>query len=131
MASYAIKTFSGLDADDPYDTGLVFNKEIAAAKAQAALGWNVELTRTADGPATQLTVVAKDKAGQPLSGLDVTMHFFYPATRKLDRVIAASPVAEGVYAASAPLSYGHWDVEVDLKRNGERQFRTRNQLSVE
>src|SRR6266568_5894928 len=69
MATYAVKTFSGLDADDPYDSGLAYNREIAASKAQAELGWNVELTRTADGPATQLTVVAKDKAGLPLSGL--------------------------------------------------------------
>jgi nitrogen fixation protein FixH len=131
MATYAVKTFSGLDSDNPYDTGLAYNREIAAAKAQAALGWAVELTRTPDGAATQLTASVKDRDGQPVPGLDVSMHFFYPATRKLDREVAASPVAEGVYAAAAVLQPGRWDVEVDFKRNGERQFRTRNPLTVE
>jgi len=131
MATFAVKTFSGLDSDNPYDTGLAYNKDIAAAKAQGELGWTVELTRTANGAATQVTATVKDKAGQPVSGLDVFMHFFYPATRKLDREIMASPVADGVYAAAAVLQPGRWDVEIDLKREGQRQFRTRNPLTVE
>jgi nitrogen fixation protein FixH len=131
MAAYAVKTFSGLDSDNPYDSGLAYNKEIAAAKAQGALGWSVDLTRTPDGAATQVTATVKDKSGQPVSGLDVSMHFFYPATRKLDHEVMASPVADGVYAAAAVLQPGHWDVEIDLKREGQRQYRTRNPLTVE
>ena len=45
-------------------------------------------------------MTVKDKAGQPVSGLDVAVHFFYPATRKLDRQIAAAAVAEGVYSGA-------------------------------
>ena len=59
------------------------------------------------------------------------MHFFFPATRKLDHEVMASPVADGVYAAAAVLQPGRWDVEIDLKREGQRQFRTRNPLTVE
>jgi nitrogen fixation protein FixH len=131
MATYAVKTFSGLDSDNPYDSGLAYNKDIAAAKAQAALGWTVDLTRTPDGAATQVTATVKDRSGQPVSKLDVSMHFFFPATRKLDQEVLASPVADGVYAAAAVLQPGHWDVEIDLKREGQRQFRTRNPLTVE
>jgi nitrogen fixation protein FixH len=131
MARAAIKTFSGLDKDNPYDSGLAYNRDIAAAKAQAALGWSVELTRTPDGPATQLTATVKDKAGQPVTGLDVSMHFLHPATSKFDRDTAAGAIAEGVYAAAAELAPGRWEVEVDFNRNGERQFRSRNQLTVE
>jgi len=131
FATYAVKTFSGLDSDNPYDTGLAYNKEIAAAKAQADLGWTVDLTRTPESGATQITVSVKDKAGQPVSGLDVSLHFFYPATRKLDQRVSAAAVAEGIYSGAAPLSPGRWDVEVDLNRNGERQFRSRNQLTVD
>jgi nitrogen fixation protein FixH len=40
-------------------------------------------------------------------------------------------VADGVYAAAAVLQPGRWDVEIDLKREGQRQFRTRNPLTVE
>jgi nitrogen fixation protein FixH len=126
-----VKTFSGLDSDNPYDAGLAYNKEIAAARAQTELGWTVDLTRTAGADATEVAVTVKDKAGQPVSGLDVTLHFFYPATRKLDRQVSAPAIADGVYAGAAPLQPGRWDVEVDVTRNGERQFRSRNQLTVE
>jgi nitrogen fixation protein FixH len=131
FATYAVKTFSGIDADNPYDTGLAYNKEIAAAKAQLALGWTVDLTRTPDAGATQITVTVKDRDGRPVSGLDVGMHFYYPATRKLDRQIAAAELADGVYSGAAPLTSGRWDVEIDLTRNGERLFRTRNAMTVD
>lgn len=131
MATVAVKTFSGIDADNPYDSGLAYNKEIAAAKAQGLLGWKVDLTRTADGPATEITATVKDKDGQPITGLDVSMHFYYPATRKLDREVVAAAVANGVYSGSAQLTHGQWEVEIDLKRNGKREFRSRNQLTVE
>jgi nitrogen fixation protein FixH len=131
MATYAVKTFSGLDSDNPYDSGLAYNKEVAAARAQAALGWTVDLTRTPDGAATQLTATVKDKLGQPVAGLDATLHFYYPSTRKLDREVVASPIADGVYAGAATLPRGRWEVELDLKRDGQRQFRSRNPLIVE
>jgi nitrogen fixation protein FixH len=131
MAREAVKTFSGLDTDNPYDSGLAYNQDIAASKAQAALGWIVELTRTPDGQATQLTATIKDKTGQPVTGLDVSMHFLHPATRKFDHELMAAAIADGVYAGAADLAPGRWEVEIDLKRNGERQFRSRNQLTIE
>jgi nitrogen fixation protein FixH len=131
FATFAVKTFSGLDSDNPYDAGLAYNKEIALAKAQADLGWTVDLNRTSESGATQVTVIVKDKAGQPVTGLDASLHFYFPATRKLDRDIPAVAVANGVYSGAAPLASGRWDVEVDLKRDGERLFRSRNALVVE
>jgi nitrogen fixation protein FixH len=131
FATYAVKTFSGLDSDNPYDAGLAYNKEIALAKAQAELGWAVDLNKTTESGATQVTVTVKDKAGQPVTGLDATLHFYFPATRKLDREIPAVAVADGIYSGAAPIGRGRWDVEIDLKRNGERLFRSRNALAVE
>jgi nitrogen fixation protein FixH len=131
MARMAVKTFSGLDQNNPYDTGVAYNKEIAAAKAQNAMGWSVDLTRGQDGGATQVTATVKDRAGQPVSGLDASLHFFYPATRKLDKEVVANAIADGVYSGDAALTRGHWDVEIDLKRDGERLFRSRNTLDIE
>ena len=69
----------------PYDSGLAYNQEIAAAKAQAELGWTVELTRADDAGVTQITVNVKDKTGKPVGGLDASLAFHFPATRKFDR----------------------------------------------
>lgn len=131
MATYAAKTFSGLDAVDPYDSGLAYNKEIAAAKAQALLGWTVDLTRVNDAGVTQITVSVKDQAGKPVGGLDVPLAFHFPATRKFDRFASATPIAEGVYSGSAELRPGRWEVEVSLNRGGQRMFLSRNSFLVE
>jgi nitrogen fixation protein FixH len=131
MATYAVKTFSGLDASDPYDTGLAYNKQIAAAEAQALLGWKVELTRASDAGATEVTVSVRDKTGKPIGGLDASLAFYFPATRKFDRTVPATPIAEGVYSGSANLRPGRWEVEVSLGRAGKKLFRSRNSFLVE
>ncbi|MCI4677816.1 FixH family protein [Rhodoblastus acidophilus] len=131
MATFAVKTFSGLDANDPYDTGLAYNKEIAAAKAQGLLGWTVDLTRANDSGATQITVSVRDKAGKPVEGLDASLDFYFPATRKFDRTVPASPIAEGVYSGAAALRPGRWDLQLTLSRAGKRMFRSRNSFIVE
>ncbi len=131
MATYAAKTYSGVDATDAYDSGLAYNQEIAAAKAQALLGWTVELNRANDAGVTQLTVSVKDKDGKPVGGLDAAIDFYFPATRKFDRTVPATPIAEGVYSGSAPLRPGRWEVEVSLNRGVQRMFRSRNSFFVE
>jgi nitrogen fixation protein FixH len=131
MATFAAKTFSGLDAVDPYDSGLAYNQEIAAAKAQAELGWTVELNRANDAGVTQITVNVRDKTGKPVGSLDASIAFHFPATRKFDRTVPATPIAEGVYSGSAELRPGRWDVEISLNRGGQRMFLSHNNLLVE
>lgn len=131
MATYAAKTYSGVDANDAYDSGLAYNQEIAAAKAQAVLGWTVDLNRANDAGRTQLTVNVKDKDGNPVGGLDAMVNFYFPATRKFDRTVPATPIAEGVYSGSADLRPGRWEVEISLNRGGKRMFRSRNSFLVE
>jgi len=131
MAREAVLTHPGLDIAHPYDAGVAYNKEIAAAKAQEALGWSVGLSRSGQGAATALTVTVKDKDGQPVNGLEAALHFVYPATSRLDKTVPAAEIADGVYAGAAELRPGHWDVDVDLKRNGEQAFRSRNAFNVE
>jgi nitrogen fixation protein FixH len=131
MAHMAVKTFPGLDQNDPYDVGIAYNKEIDAAKAQTALGWSVDLSRTFEGDATRIIANVKDKAGQPVSGLDASMHFFYPTTRKLDQIVAANAAGDGVYSGAAGLQHGHWEVEITFNHQGVRMFRSRNAFDVE
>ncbi len=131
MATYAAKTYSGVDANDAYDSGLAYNQEIAAAKTQALLGWTVDLNRANDAGLTQLTVNVRDKDGKPVGGLDAMIDFYFPATRKFDRTVPATPIAEGVYSGSADLRPGRWEVQISLSRAGKRMFRSRNSFLVE
>ncbi|MCW2272522.1 nitrogen fixation protein FixH [Rhodoblastus acidophilus] len=131
MAREAIATHPGLDHKNPYDAGVAYNKEIAAARAQDALGWSVGLTRAKNGAATEVTASVKDKAGQPVTGLEAALHFDHPSSSRLDVDVAAPAKAAGVYAGAADLPPGHWQVEIEFKRAGEIVFRSKNTLNVE
>lgn len=66
----ALGSFPGVVVESSYEAGQAYNEEIAAAKAQADLNWQVstEFTRTsgADG---KLVVTANDAQGTPLYGV--------------------------------------------------------------
>jgi len=131
MARVAIATHPGLDHKNPYEAGVAYNREIDAARAQNALGWSVELARAKKGAATEVTAAVKDKAGQPVPGLEAALHFDHPSTSRLDKDVAAPAIGAGVYAGAADLTPGHWQVEVEFKRGGETVFRSKNSLNVE
>jgi len=131
MAREAIATHPGLDHKNPYEAGVAYNKEIAAAKAQATLGWSVDLSRAKKGPATEVTATVRDKAGQPVTGLEAALHFDYPSTSRRDVDVPAPALADGVYTGAAELTPGHWQLEIEFKRDGATVFRSKNSLNVE
>ena len=51
MAYYALHTFSGMQTEKPYESGLAYNRAISDAKAQVSRGWHVDarIERQADG----------------------------------------------------------------------------------
>src|SRR5665213_1399288 len=66
MGFDAISTFRGETNAHPYEAGIKFNTELAAAAAQSARGWKVEMTMT-DG----VRATFRDAQGRPLQGLSV------------------------------------------------------------
>jgi nitrogen fixation protein FixH len=131
MARQAIATHPGLDHKNAYEAGVAFNKEIAAARAQTELGWSVGLTRVKTGAATQVTAIVKDQAGQPVNGLVATLRFDYPSTSHRDKDVPAAAAGDGVYSGVAELTPGHWNVEIEFARDGQRVFRSKNSFDVE
>ena len=117
MATYAAKTFSGVDADDAYDSGLAYNKEIAAAKAQALLGWTVELNRVNGAGVTQITVNVKDKDGKPVGGLDAAIDFYLPGDAEIRPPASPRPPSPKASIPARPhCAPGRWEVQVSLNR---------------
>jgi nitrogen fixation protein FixH len=132
MAYYAISTFRG-DADpSPYEHGLAYDKDIAAAKAQAALGWQVSehFARDAEGEAT-IEVRMLDASGAPVAGLDVKTSFDSPADAKLDQSVALTETAAGVYSGRLKAGRGQWDVDLEAARDGARVFKSINRVALE
>jgi nitrogen fixation protein FixH len=131
MAVAAISTFSGLDSDSPYQAGLAFDAEIAAARAQKALHWQVQATvaRTEEG-ATRIEISAHDPDGVPLPGLGATASLVHPTDRRLDRDLALSEDAPGHFRGVTGPAVGQWDVVIDLSRDGARLFQSKNRVTL-
>ncbi len=129
MATKAITTFSGEVADDPYQRGLDYDKDAAAAQAQQARGWKVTMT-FAPGPdgRDQVQVTALDASGKRIDGLSGKMVVGHPTNMHLDSNLTLASVGPGVYQANFTPQTQSARVVLELARNGERMFRSVNQV---
>lgn len=125
----ALSTFGGVETDSSYRAGQLFERDVAMAKAQDARHWQVEaqVTSAADGSAL-LDIVARDEAGLAVAGIDATATFERPTDRRLDRSVAVSESTPGHFRGSAAVFHGQWDLVIELSRQGERQFRSKNRI---
>ena len=132
MAYYAVTTFPGLASDNAYAKGLSYDHEIAAARAQAALGWKVDakLTRIAPGRSA-FSVTQADAAGKPTKGLEVTAIFEHPSDRARDRRVVLAEAAPGVYRSAFAIPRGEWDLYIEMTQAGARKFRSHNRITID
>jgi nitrogen fixation protein FixH len=129
MAREAISTFGGVETESSYRAGQTFERDVAMAKAQDAQHWQVDAKVTpAAGGGAVLDIVARDATGLPLPGLVATALFARPTDRRLDHSMAVSETAPGHFHGSAEIPAGQWDLVIDLSRQGERMFRSKNRV---
>ena len=123
MAFFATSTFTGLSTQNAYEKGLAYNRNLAMAKAQAALGWSVDAAVTpAAGPkpAANVTLTYRDRGGQPLTGLDVHALVSRPTVKGYDQEVALNDQGDGRYTATVTLPFtGQWDMDVLATGHGE------------
>lgn len=141
MIFFATTTFNGLETADPYEKGVAYNKEIAAADAQAALGWSGDFSVAGVRPsgeegrqaALRFRVQAKD--GSPVDGLVVVAELRRPTKAGMDQKVELLPSAPGEYGAvvTVPLA-GLWDVRVISTRGAgtpaEQVFRLNSRITL-
>lgn len=132
MAYDAISTFRGEVEASPYEHGLAYEKDILAAQAQAALGWNVSehLARDSAGEAT-IEVRVIDRSGTAVSGLGVTTGFDSPADKRFDADVSLIEAEPGVYRGRLNATPGQWDVILEATRDGERVFKSKNRVALQ
>lgn len=107
---FAITTFNGGEGGRAYQAGLEYNRTIAAARAQEALGWS---DRIEAGTSGRIVVTLADRAGAPVAGLGLAGDIGRPVADRFSRTLAFSEVRPGVYAAEAgALDAGSWVVSV-------------------
>jgi nitrogen fixation protein FixH len=129
MIGAAVTTFSGVETRNAYQAGVAFAREEAAAEAQESRHWRVNssLRSEANGLA-QVELSAQDRSGQPLAGLEATVSLIHPNDRRLDRPVTMLANAPGRFSGVVTPSRGQWDLVIELSRDGERLFRSKERI---
>lgn len=131
MATLAIRTFGGVEADNAYRAGLEFSREISAARAQQERNIQVDVvtSRTASGVTRfTLTMRGHDVSIEPQ--LAARLELRHPANKRRDHIIILERRQAGVFEADALVEAGQWNVRVSVDRAGERIFRSVNRVAI-
>jgi nitrogen fixation protein FixH len=128
MIRAAVTTFGGVETASSYQAGLKFSRENAAVRAQDALHWQVNASTHAAGERTRVEVSARDANGGQINGLTATAVLSHPMDRRADETVTLSEDSGGHFVGSAAAVSGQRDLIIELSRNGERMFRSRNRI---
>jgi nitrogen fixation protein FixH len=119
MAWFANSTWSGLVVANGYVASQSFDKDLAKARAQEALGWKVGFAFTQD----RIRLTFADATDQKIDSLAISGNLERTVTDKQDQKLTFSPMGAGVYTAPAVLAPGVWEVEIDAQGNGIADYR--------
>lgn len=132
MIREAISTFGGLETESSYKAGQAFGREIAASEAQQKRHWNVTAKVGAiSGGRLRIELSALDAAGRPLNGVEAVVRLSHPTDRRLDHTVRMPAAGSGHFIGQVAATAGQWDLIVDLFRNDERMFRSRERIVLQ
>ena len=118
---YATRSWTGLTTEQAYDKGLRYNRNLEAARTQAALGWRARLTaRPVEANVAELTVELVGPGGAPITGADVDATLERPTQDRLDFQVRLDHVGDGIYRASFDLPLaGSWQIHLVARRGND------------
>ncbi|HEX6979504.1 MAG TPA: FixH family protein [Alphaproteobacteria bacterium] len=125
---FASSSWSGLVVAHPYERGIGYNRVLAAAAAQEALGWQLDLAyRAGATPLTgEFVLRALDRTGRPLRGLDVTVELTRPVEAAAPMHVTLRPAGEATYTAAFEWPRaGQWQARIRAERGSDSAIVTR------
>ncbi len=127
MIYIGMTTWTGLVSENYYEEGRNYNRNIAAAEAQAALGWRLDLeARLVSGFDGELAVDLRDREGAPITDAAITARFVRPTSEGNDFAVDLVATGDGGYRAAFTLPLvGLWDVHLEVVRGDDRFVETR------
>jgi nitrogen fixation protein FixH len=128
MIYEALSTIRGVETDSAYQAGRMFEQDVAKLKAQDSRHWQVDARLKAAPYGTTLELVARDEAGRVVTGMSAAARFERPTDRGLDHSMALTEQSPGQYQGKAELSPGQWDLVIEISRQGQQLFRSKNRV---
>lgn len=117
---FAVSTWSGLSVERAYQRGLEYNRAIASAAHQDALGWSIDLVVAPGAGMPAAIATARGNDGAPLQGLTIELELSRPVGVADVRNVTLQSGEEGRYVADIPgLPRGQWDVKIEARLGTE------------
>ncbi len=128
----ALHTWTGLETTDAYERGLAYNRALAAAAKQEALGWQVTFNFTREADRRGLIEVGlEDRFGNFLQKAEVTARFVRPTQEGYDRTVTVEHQYGARYSAEVELPLaGQWEVRLSAAEGGQ-QYQLAKRIFVE
>ncbi|MEQ8228531.1 MAG: FixH family protein [Rhodospirillales bacterium] len=127
----ALDTWPGLTTSRAYDEGLSYNKVLADASAQNALGWKSRAHLGGATPKGRVLLVDIKGPEGPVSGLKVFAELFRPVGEGTRISLALTPDGAGQYMALVRLPVlGRWRLDLTATRGQESAYRMTHELQT-
>lgn len=127
---FSQSSWTGLETHDAYRKGVKYNQQLSSSEAQNKRGWSMNIIRT-QGPDGLLSLTAepKDKKGESLTRLNLSVELKRPTHEGIDRNFSLKETDLGVYKGDTKqLPMGKWYLFISADRGGEILFRSKNEL---
>ncbi len=111
---FAVESFPGLATQGGFATSNAYDRVLAAAQQQAALGWTVQDTLVAGRPV--VTVAGPD--GGPLVGATLAATAERPVGTALPIPLVFHETLPGRFEADIVLEAGKWDLDLAVRAGG-------------
>jgi len=125
MGWAALQTFPGLATTHGFDDSNGYDRVLAAADRQAALGWTVR--DSLDGAHPVITVAGR--AGAPLAGVRLAATAARPIGEAAPAPLTFHAAGLGRYEADAALAPGAWDIDLTVTAEGGIYHTTRRLIA--
>lgn len=125
MGWTAVRTFPGLATTHGFDNSNGYDRVLAAAERQTALGWTVR--HGLDGARPVITLA--DRTGAPLAGVRLQASVARPLGEPASTPLAFRAVAPGRYEADTALAPGAWDIDLTVTAEGGAYHTTRRLIA--
>ncbi len=118
----AVTTFPGQAGQDGFDLSNEYQRVLATARQQAALGWQVEAGVTAARtPVLRLT----GRNGTPLQDVAIDARAERPVGPEDTTVLTFRAKGDGRFLADTTLFSGQWDILLRVRADGHAYSATR------
>lgn len=120
MMAFAFTSWTGLETLGAYDKGIAYNRTLEAARAQRALGWQVESKIiSTGGQGVRIEISLRDRQGAAVRLDRVRARLIRPTHSGHDTTVTLAKRAAGRYGADLVLPLrGQWDLLILAEHPG-------------